>query len=99
MDMKKELNQLPKHGPDYKRISVKQRELLLTMLEFLEATVEDDPAVITDARAHLMIESIGPHYKALKDIMSKYRGYDGDDDEDDGDPEELIDRITYFDEL
>lgn len=76
-----ELNQPPRHGPDYKRMSKKQRGLLLVMLEFLEAIIEDDPAVVTDARAHLMIESIEPHYKALKGIMAQYKDVPNDDDD------------------
>lgn len=79
----KELDQLPRHGPDYKRMSRKQRGLLLAMLEFLGDIVENEPAVITDARAHLMIESIEPHYKALKGIMAQC-GDDSIDDDDDG---------------
>jgi len=86
MDLTRELQKAPVHGPDYKRISKKQRAYLLSMLDSLADVLEECPGMVTEARAHLMIESIEPHYKALSGILKEY-GPANDEDDDDFDPD------------
>lgn len=72
MDLTRELQKTPVHGPDYKRITKKQVAYLLGMLDELAEALEYSPGIFTEARAHLMINSIEPHVKALRSITEAY---------------------------
>lgn len=91
MDMKKLLSQKVTPSPEEEakkldglRISGKQADYLVGMLELIQEVLDEQPSVITEARAARMITDIKPHYEALKRLHTpifrkELRGYDDDD--------------------